>query len=392
MKFDFLTDYMIPPGGYHSIELTVNWQFDSWFDDRVAYWNTLDKSVRGILYINNPTKQGFKSLIDYIESLAYKQFDAEIAKRMHFQDIRVRSTSIWIKYSDEGGSYERDLSVFSRACYALKCYSEIPMERNKIETDSVLEINNKSDVWHPTIAVIVPYVFKQTMSYRFYTIEWSLGDDSGVYRTDGSDECGYGHNKLIRAIYDSVDQVGPPCRCWKSMTDKNLHISDIAFDKDSIIFYVDFGENYYATSKSFFTLNKKLKIEYERRKSMPTHKDSVAALCYSDLFYSIKEFNLKIKNVIFNDPATIVFWSDGSKTVVKCGERDTFDPEKGLAMAISKKFLGNKGNYNNEFKKWLPKEYEHSEEIEPDDLAKDCSKFGKAVADGFKKAIDDLMG
>ena len=44
----------------------------------------------------------------------------------------------------------------------------------------------------------------------------------------------------------------------------------------------------------------------------------------------------KIKNVIFNDPATIVFWNDGTKTVVKCGKNDTFDPEKGLAMAISK--------------------------------------------------------
>ena len=62
-----------------------------------------------------------------------------------------------------------------------------------------------------------------------------------------------------------------------------------------------------------------------------------------------------IKNVIFNDPATIVFWSDGTKTVVKAQDDDWFDPEKGLAMAITKKALGNKGNYCNEFKKWLPK-------------------------------------
>ena len=64
---------------------------------------------------------------------------------------------------------------------------------------------------------------------------------------------------------------------------------------------------------------------------------------------------LKIKNVIFNDPATIVFWADGTKTVVKAQGDDIFDPEKGLAMAISKKALGNKGNYCNELKKWLPK-------------------------------------
>ena len=69
-----------------------------------------------------------------------------------------------------------------------------------------------------------------------------------------------------------------------------------------------------------------------------------------------KSIHNKIKKVIFNDPATIVFWSDGKKTVVKCGERDIYDPEKGLAMAIAKRALGNEGNYYELFKKWLPKE------------------------------------
>lgn len=64
----------------------------------------------------------------------------------------------------------------------------------------------------------------------------------------------------------------------------------------------------------------------------------------------------EIKNVIFNDPATIVFWEDKTKTVVKCQDGDEFDPEKGLAMAIVKKAYGNKGNYCNKMKKWLPKE------------------------------------
>lgn len=48
----------------------------------------------------------------------------------------------------------------------------------------------------------------------------------------------------------------------------------------------------------------------------------------------------RFKKVIFNTPATIVYWSDGSKTVVKCKKGETFDREKGLAMAISKKVLG----------------------------------------------------
>ena len=56
-----------------------------------------------------------------------------------------------------------------------------------------------------------------------------------------------------------------------------------------------------------------------------------------------------IKEVIFNNPATIVYWKDGTKTVVKCQEGETFDKEKGLAMAICKKIMNNKGNYNNQF-------------------------------------------
>ena len=61
--------------------------------------------------------------------------------------------------------------------------------------------------------------------------------------------------------------------------------------------------------------------------------------------------------VIFNAPATIVYWNDDTKTVVKAGEHDVFDPEKGLAMAIAKKFFGNKGNYYNHFAEWLPVDY-----------------------------------
>ena len=62
-----------------------------------------------------------------------------------------------------------------------------------------------------------------------------------------------------------------------------------------------------------------------------------------------------IKNVIFAPPATIVYWSDGTKTVVKCSERDIFDPEKGLAMAIAKRCGGNKGSYYKEIQHWVEK-------------------------------------
>lgn len=61
-----------------------------------------------------------------------------------------------------------------------------------------------------------------------------------------------------------------------------------------------------------------------------------------------------IKRVMFNDPATIVFWEDGSKTVVKCSPRDIYDAEKGLAMAITKKYFGNDNSFHDIFKEHVP--------------------------------------
>ena len=48
-----------------------------------------------------------------------------------------------------------------------------------------------------------------------------------------------------------------------------------------------------------------------------------------------------IKEIIFSDPATIVFWIDGTKTVVKCQKGEKYDKEKGLALCVAKKALGN---------------------------------------------------
>lgn len=100
----------------------------------------------------------------------------------------------------------------------------------------------------------------------------------------------------------------------------------------------------------------------------------------------IKKFNIdlnkfepvkvsSIKNVIFNDPATIIFWDDNTKTVVKAQDED-YDPEKGMAMAIAKKALGNQGNYCNVFKKWLPEEVEEKEMTITDAMAA-ISEFAK---------------
>ena len=107
----------------------------------------------------------------------------------------------------------------------------------------------------------------------------------------------------------------------------------------------------------------------------------------------------EIKNVIFNDSATIVFWEDGTKTVVKCQDGDEFDPEKGLAMAIAKKSYGNKGSYCNKLKKWLPKE----EPVDTNNILDsvfvpkeftftvDGEKFSKSFKKGISDALDIIF-
>lgn len=61
-----------------------------------------------------------------------------------------------------------------------------------------------------------------------------------------------------------------------------------------------------------------------------------------------------ISRVIFNNPATIILWGDGTKTVAKTHGDDAFDPEKGFAVACAKKLLGNGDAFRMGFAKWAP--------------------------------------
>lgn len=65
------------------------------------------------------------------------------------------------------------------------------------------------------------------------------------------------------------------------------------------------------------------------------------------------DIGISIKDVRFSPPATIVFWSDNTKTVVKAQNGEPFDAEKGLMACIIKRITGNTGRYNELFKKYI---------------------------------------
>ena len=93
-------------------------------------------------------------------------------------------------------------------------------------------------------------------------------------------------------------------------------------------------------------IHKGMAIDYSRQSMEQAKKNDIVkfGMC-----------SVSIHKVIFNDPATIVLWSDGTKTVVKCGPEDTFDMEKGLAMAIVKKMAGNDNQFHKVFKQYTKK-------------------------------------
>ena len=105
----------------------------------------------------------------------------------------------------------------------------------------------------------------------------------------------------------------------------------------------------------------------------------------------------KIEKVIFNPPATIVKWKDGSKTVVKCQDGDEFDWEKGLAMAYVKRAFNNERTYYGLFKKnepWLNLPNSNVE-YDPNNVAKKVviivPKDLPVTSDIINKTFDFIM-
>lgn len=139
------------------------------------------------------------------------------------------------------------------------------------------------------------------------------------------------------------------------------------------------------------------------RKSGSFHRiadDSYDSHCYANQAKEIlnatygKRAAYTIKKVIFNPPATVVYWSDCTKTVVKCNVNDIFDPEKGLAMAIAKRCVGNTGAYYAEIRHWVAecgkdypgKPYTESSSVENDALKKYIAQAKKDYEEALEAA------
>ena len=144
----------------------------------------------------------------------------------------------------------------------------------------------------------------------------------------------------------------------------------------------------YAKHWSYDTRRSAVEQEYVNNDIMTTLR------AYHSMSYGYPKPNDRIEKVIFNNPATIVIWADGTKTIIKCDKQDEFDPEKGLAMAIAKKYLGtNKSgsNYYDVFEKWVPKkEYEIKTDLTAVHIVQD-NTASKIIDKLVNNAIEDKI-
>ena len=65
-----------------------------------------------------------------------------------------------------------------------------------------------------------------------------------------------------------------------------------------------------------------------------------------------------IEKVIYNNPATVVIWSDGTKTVSKTHADDKYSPEVGLVLCVLKKISGST-KVHDLIEAWVPQNGEN---------------------------------
>ena len=106
----------------------------------------------------------------------------------------------------------------------------------------------------------------------------------------------------------------------------------------------------------------------KEKENMPTRQDlcGMIPMTFGEMMIHIDKDRTSIirkgdiELVNFNEKkgVTVVKWKDGtiSKVKVQTDKGDVYNPELGLAMCIAKKAMGNKGNFNDIFKKWMPEE------------------------------------
>lgn len=212
-------------------------------------------------------------------------------------------------------------------------------------------------------AKLVPWTFAKVKPTDLYFLEYTYSDTTDnmkrkrcyAFRGDVT-------GCLGNPVVEVIDEYG-----WHGYVGKSY----VNYDPDSIIYACETAINtIYNTVTKIAENRDGLDIanysldEWNRIKNYILNDEKVT----KELSNNMNNSKFEIKEVKFNGPATIVFWKDGTKTVVKCGPHDKIDYEKGLAMAITKRALGDNGHYYETIKKYAGEEMTKAENQVHDDI------------------------
>lgn len=71
----------------------------------------------------------------------------------------------------------------------------------------------------------------------------------------------------------------------------------------------------------------------------------------------------KIKRITYDNPTTVVFWTDNTKTISKCTDNDKFSKKYGVAMCFMKKIFGSRAEFLREIEKGGVKKYQNKKKV-----------------------------
>ena len=160
-------------------------------------------------------------------------------------------------------------------------------------------------------------------------VEFSIEMDAGPFLIS---QCEKRPVETARCVVREVDSIIRLAGQWCPTTERRYRLAAVTFGKDK-------GEK-----KDMRNDDTTIKDVYN---SMTHCQQKVCQFMVGEAIEKAKwSFTPdSIKKVIYNDPATIIFWSDGTKTIVKCMEDDDYDPEKGFMAAVTKKSVKAKIRY-----------------------------------------------
>lgn len=171
-----------------------------------------------------------------------------------------------------------------------------------------------------------------------------------IYNVDGSN-CYYGKDTLICKVkLEKIDSEKNIFFYSISDNDNKLRPCSILGTDHKWIYIISNECDECGSDLLTIALYDELPKTKEEKSKMETNinfetinkNNNVYSSCvYLDTFLNdyMATPKFDLKDIKISGPATIAFWTDGSKTIVKCQKADQYDAEKGIIMAVCKGLL-----------------------------------------------------